>query len=341
MCFWEGSAFRHTYKIFTKTHGPDKSLSLITSQARSAAVKTLVATILVALCLLGFAFSMPVDGSYTFTIIDDPTADTLNGERTIATGINASGEIVGNVIGNHGGYGFVYRRGVFTTIKVPGAAYTLPTGINARREIVGTFSDDVGEHGFLYAEGVFTKIDAPGAGIPNHPGATRANGINAGGEIVGDFDVCTNVGCLTSGYIYRAGVFTILDFSVQAFGINNGGDIVGDGGDFDGFLYTRGLFTAIRDPNAVAPGIGGSGSILTTATAINDAGQIVGLFTDVGGYRGFVYERGKFTTLPLPPGAGTPNIPLGINNAGHIVGYFNGVINGAGGNHGFLATPTH
>jgi probable HAF family extracellular repeat protein len=312
-------------------------------------VKTLVTTILMALCLSGFAFSMPVDAeSYTFTIIDDPAANPLNSERSMATGINSSGEIVGNVIGNHGGYGFLYSSGVFTTIKVPGASYTLPTGINARGEIVGTFSDNNGSHGFLYSGGTFTTLDVPGAGNPNFSGATRAFGINARGEIVGSFDVCTNMGCLTHGYIYTAGVFTIVDFpgaySTQAFGINDAGDFVGSmsfpgvGGD-SGFVFSRGEFTPINNPNAVPPGVGAS--IVSTNTAINDARQIVGLFTEVGGYRGFLYDHGTFTTLPLPPGAGTPNIPLGINNAGQIVGYFNGVINGVGGNQGFLATPTH
>jgi probable HAF family extracellular repeat protein len=311
-------------------------------------MKTLVATILLALYLSGFAFSMPVE-SYIFTTIDDPAANPLNSERSMATGINSSGEIVGNVIGNHGGYGFLYRDGVFTTIKVPGASYTLPTGINARGEIVGTFSDNNGSHGFLYSGGIFTTLDVPGAGNPNFSGATRANGINARGEIVGDFDVCTNMGCLTHGYVlHKDGTLTIFDFpgaySTQAFGINAAGDIVGSMGlpgvgGSSGYFYSGGTFTAINDPNAVPPSIGAS--IVTTPTGINDAGQIVGFFTDIGSFRGFLYDRGTFTTLSPPPGTDNETFPLGINSAGQIVGYFNGVINGVGGNHGFLATPTH
>ena len=55
-------------------------------------MKALVTAILLALCLSVFAFSRPVtNASYTFTIIDNPAADALNGERSMATGINSAG----------------------------------------------------------------------------------------------------------------------------------------------------------------------------------------------------------------------------------------------------------
>jgi probable HAF family extracellular repeat protein len=80
-----------------------------------------------------------------------------------------------------------------------------------------------------------------------------------------------------------------------------------------GFVYTGGTFTSI------VPGVD------TQASGINDAGQIVGSFTDSRGdpTGGFLYTAGSITTipLPLPPGA-LLRFPLGINDAGQIVGTF-------------------
>jgi probable HAF family extracellular repeat protein len=48
-------------------------------------------------------------------------------------------------------HGFVYDRGVFTSLDVPGASATVAFGINARGQIVGAYDDtDTGVfHGFL------------------------------------------------------------------------------------------------------------------------------------------------------------------------------------------------
>src|SRR5437867_8361390 len=124
--------------------------------------------------VLFFAIGTPGTAtSYFFTTIDDPAADTVNGERTRAFGINDAGDIVGDF----GRHGFLYSRGIFTTVDVPGAVVTQAFGINNSGQIVGNFSDTTGAHGFLYSRGIFTTVDVPGAGTPNGA-ATRAFGIN-------------------------------------------------------------------------------------------------------------------------------------------------------------------
>jgi probable HAF family extracellular repeat protein len=307
-------------------------------------MRTVAAVVLVTLAFLPYVIGMPSVISYTFTTIDDPAANILDGEQTEAAAINAEGDIVGNFGPRQGKHGFLYHQGTFTNFDVPGALYTFPTGINSAGQIVGTFIDGIGQHGFLYSGGVFTQIDVPGATNPNLlPGATSANGINAAGQIVGNFDVVTtDHRASTHAFIYDNGVFTIFDFpgaySTQAFAINSAGDIVGGMalpgvGGASGFIYSRGTFTPISNPNATAP----NGNLLTVANGINERGDIAGFFTDVGAYRGFVYDHGTFTTLDFPPGGDIPMIPLGINNSGSIVGYFNSV----NGHHGFLATPVH
>jgi probable HAF family extracellular repeat protein len=222
---------------------------------------------------------------------------------------------------------------VFTTIDVPDAAFTDCSGINNAGQI--NFVDASGAPGFLLGRGTFTTLDVPGASTVNGS-ATRAQGINASDDIVGDFDDAQG----THGYRYDRGAFSIIDvpgaYYTQALGISTSGDIVGAAafrgiGGYSGFFLSHGIFTILNNPAATS-----AGSPVTTATAINNQGQIVGYFTDASAYRAFIYDNGVFTELDLPPGADNESFATGINDAGQIVGYFNS----ATGNHGFFATQT-
>jgi hypothetical protein len=60
--------------------------------------------------------------------------------------------------------------------------------------------------------------------------------------------------------------------------------------------------------------------MLTAAFDINDRAQVVGQYLDAAGrMHGFLWERGRFTTID------TPGVPLttaqGLNDRGQIVGY--------------------
>jgi len=272
---------------------------------------------------------------YEFTTLDDPAADVTSGERTNAFGINDRGQIVGSV----GPHGFVYSAGVYTTIDVPGATFTACFAINNAGTIVGNYRDSLGAHGFVLRDGSFATIDVPGAGTANGA-ATRAYGINAAGQIVGDFDVAVGTGAATHGYLLSDGTFTTIDFPgayfTQAFGINDAGRIVGStafpgiGGD-SGYMLADGVFRLIVNPAATSPG-----DPVTVAFGINNRGQIVGYYTDAGAYRAYVYADGTFTEIDLPPGADHESFAVGTNNSGDIVGNFNS----ATGLHGFIATPS-
>jgi probable HAF family extracellular repeat protein len=76
------------------------------------------------------------------------------------------------------------------------------------------------------------------------------------------------------------------------------------------------------------------GATDTSARGINDAGQIVGTFSDSTGFHGFLNAGGSFTQIDVPDATNTQ--AFGINDAGQIVGLF---IDSTG-EHGFLATPT-
>src|SRR5204863_7137588 len=119
-----------------------------------------------------------------------------------------------------------------------------------------------------------------------------ANGINDSGQIVGFYttgDLIT--GGRGHGFLYSGGIYTTLDDPLAtggtfATGINNAGEVVGyyfDYGDpkTHGFLYSDGIYTTLDDPSATVGSAFGSGS--TVANGIDDAGDIVGYYTDSTG----------------------------------------------------------
>jgi uncharacterized membrane protein len=86
-----------------------------------------------------------------YTTLDVPGAIQMT--RTSATGINASGQIVGSyyeVFNHDHHHGFLLDQGSYTTLDVPGSSYadTHATGINDSGQIVGGYTDARG-HGFL------------------------------------------------------------------------------------------------------------------------------------------------------------------------------------------------
>ncbi|HLJ91598.1 MAG TPA: hypothetical protein VKU02_00260 [Gemmataceae bacterium] len=67
------------------------------------------------------------------------------------------------------------------------------------------------------------------------------------------------------------------------------------------------------------------GAIATDGYAINDAGQVVGIYSkafDMRRVHGFLYSGGSYTLFDVPGSNST--IPYGINSTGQIVGAFQG-----------------
>jgi uncharacterized membrane protein len=209
----------------------------------------------------------------------------------------------------------------FTTINAPGAGYfgTFAYGINSSGQIVGTVFTGSRpgfccEYGFLDTGGSFTTIAGPGAE------GTDARGINNNGQIVGIISVFH--GGLV-GFVDTGGSFAYIGPNRIALGINDSSQIVGRDGN-DGFVDTGGIFTTIDVP----------GGMFTTASGINNSGQIVGQFTDAFGLiHGFVDMGGSVTTVDVPGATSTE--AFGINDSGQIVGIF---YDAFGAIHGFVDT---
>ncbi|MGA3118777.1 MAG: PEP-CTERM sorting domain-containing protein [Syntrophobacteraceae bacterium] len=269
---------------------------------------------LAAALLLGMLALVPyaIAQSYTFTPLSDPA-----GQPTIATGINNIGQVVGYYGAGATWSGFIYNKGVFSTLDYPGvtaSGYTEPWGINDKGQVVGIYNltshGPDGTYGYIYSGGIFTTINFPESTF------TFAYGINDRGQIVGFNGEYS--------FIYSGGVFTTLDDPLGqvtiARDINSSGQIVGDYIDLEGehgFIYSGGVFTTLDDPSVTA-------GMFTVATGINDRGQVVGYYQDtelspyVPSSYGFIYNKGVFSTLDYPS---SPITFLdGINDLGQIVG---------------------
>ena len=133
--------------------------------------------------------------------------------------------------------------------------------------------------------------------------SSTASGINNRGDIVGFF---TNQRGKTEGFLLTPRG-TVIEFriprasSTMAFGINDFGEVAGtfmrgSGSNAKSFGFTwrpgRG-FTVVNDP---------LGSGATTLNGINDAGDLVGFYTDAkGNTDGLLVARGTFSASTAPP----------------------------------------
>jgi probable HAF family extracellular repeat protein len=219
----------------------------------------------------------------------------LTADGTAAFGVNASGHIVGSSYGKGGIQGFLYRGGTYTTLDVVGIE-TVAHGINASDHIVGSYR----EKDPSKRRGFF-YVNGLYATI-DHPSAyyeTAVLGINAAGHIVGDYYPASTKMAVSAGSRGLAPIH--------------------------GFLYINGLYATIDYPSAPE----------TTAMAINDDGQIVGIYAaDERGVHGFLLSGGTYAAIDYP--LATNTYATGINNDGLIVGTY---ADSTHYNHGFLYNP--
>jgi hypothetical protein len=188
--------------------------------------------------------------------------------------------------------------------------------------MVGFYVDTAGkQHGFLLSDGVYTTIDFPLAGVR----ATIANGINAQGEIVGQYVVPVNpdpnIG--TDSPLYCPS---------------------DDAACIKGFHLRKGTFTTIlydRHPGAIAQRITDDGDIYGCLHDHNLTDSMFGAaWTRLFGSHGTVAAMSRFS-LELNGGeqpADMP-VPMSMNNGGTpgggqtVVGLFADM---AGQQHGYV-----
>lgn len=193
-----------------------------------------------------------------------------------AYAINAGGDVAGGFRGTGTSFhAYRYRPagGSVTDLGTFGGTTSQAYGINAAAEATGfahTPSQDA--HAFRYDAGGLTDLGTLG-------GSTSIGyGIGPGGYVVGEAYLAGNVG--PHGFLHdrtaMADLGTLGGGVSRAWALNAAHAVVGESTDAQGvlhaFVYAAGAMT---DLNTVTSGL--NGATLTTATAVNDAGQIVAM----------------------------------------------------------------
>jgi probable HAF family extracellular repeat protein len=256
-------------------------------------------------------------------------SDATSSYPSYASGINSTGQVVGTSGTSSGAvfplagntcHAFLFNSGAISDLGNLGGSVTAATGINANGSVVGfgTGADGVehaflyngtmnnlgslglaSTHGFLYNEGGLTDL-----GVLSGFASSTAAAINASGQAVG---TCTDsTGWVMHGFLCKNGAMTDLGTlpgcaGSQALGINANGQVVGCTltiqttppisylAPASAFLYSAG---AMVDLNSLIDPA--SGWTLTSATAINDSGWIVGNGTNSLG------QSHAFLLTPIP-----------------------------------------
>jgi hypothetical protein len=246
----------------------------------------------------GYTLVQPFNSQASYTNENFPGS-----VQTQVTGITPNGALttVGFYIDNNGNnIGFVDQSGVFTSVSDPSTPAITPSvnqllGVNDLGVAAGFYVDSMGNaHGYTYSIGSksFTPINLPGS---FNAVSTTVSGINDAGVITGFY---TDMGGVTHGFVDNGGTFKSFDdpngngTNTTFLGINSSDLVVGSyvdmAGNTDGLLfnYLTDSFQTLDDPlqsTTTAFGVNG-----TTINGINNAGDVVGFYSDGTHVNGFL-----------------------------------------------------
>ena len=240
--------------------------------------------------------------------------------QTQVVGINSntSPTTVGFWVDNNANnFGFVKQGNTLTSVTNPNTptANTVVNqllGVNNKNVAVGFYTDGNGDsqaYSYDIAGAKFAAITLPGS---FNAIMTTATGINDAGVISGFYlDATGNA----HGFLDNAGTFSSFDdpagagMNTSFLGLNNNGEVVGSFVDATGvtnglsYNWLTNTWTTVNDPNSSAnPAFDVTG---TTINGVNDAGQLVGFYSDGTNVDGFL-------ATPVPEPASFAFVAAGL-----------------------------
>jgi probable HAF family extracellular repeat protein len=272
--------------------------------------------------------------------VDAPPKVIFTDSFAEATGVNARGEVVGwGADGNGYEKSFFWRDDVLTVLPTLGGGSTVALAINDRSQVVGwSHAPGLQKHAFLFENNTMTDLGTWG-GLQ-----AQATAINQAGDVAGFRQVYREYPTVAAeGVRIVRGKFQTIESLVGAYAaiprsINLAGDIAGQlhetqSSDISAFALIG------KKAYRLTPG-----STQSSASSINDSGQVVGYYalTGVGDrVRAFLWEKGRLvdlTGLPEVQAAGWTWLQeaSAINNDGVIVG---GGITATGAFRAFMLVP--
>jgi probable HAF family extracellular repeat protein len=173
---------------------------------------------------------------------------------------------------------------------LPGNTTSKAYGLNNLQQAVGT-SDSGAAVVTLFSNGTVTNMNTLNANV------SVATSISGSSQAAGYNIFYSNPNPTFRAFVYSNGSMTdiqsdsLFASGTQAHGVNSSGMVVGQGWvntySFHAFLYAGGRMTDL------------GGGYQASASAINDAGPIVGNGTNTGA---FPYSNGKMISLGFPAG---------------------------------------
>lgn len=286
------------------------------------------ASIALLLLAIGASGLSAAQAGYQYELFDVPGQTDANPRS-----INAAGLVAGDWRDASVRYhGFLRSAGgSITTHDHPGAWDTHFLGLNDLGTVVGVWSASGGTGGdFWFANGVYTPM-------PSQPGvAGGPSASNLAGRVVGSY---SDSQWQQHGYIFDGHSFTTVDYPgaqhTTLVDINDHGLMLGNywvfgSGRWRGFTFDGVRFTPLDKP----------GAHWTWVAGMNDSGMIAGQQVDVSGAvrTAILFDGAAWVDLQVP-GATSWTGAQDVNDSGVVCGYWIGDLNGASGQHGFVATP--
>ena len=211
--------------------------------------------------------------------------DAPGSTQTWATGINASGWVVGSFSDAKGSHGFLYCGGTAYPIDFPGAQSTFVSSVTSSGYVVGVYS---GQYSYEYGFWCFMTCSIPiypyygSFAPPGGPGTAAWVGgaiwTNSSLVVAGTLNVSGQSGYLGTPTLGNSTTFQFPgSTATEALGINSSGTVVGDYSDSNG-----GVHGFLRNSNGLFVNVDPTGTI-GVPRAINNAGAFTGL-TPNGGF---------------------------------------------------------
>ncbi|MBN1341503.1 MAG: DUF3466 family protein [Phycisphaerae bacterium] len=240
------------------------------------------------------------------TDLGSMTADP--NDVSLAFAINSAGHTVGSLsllAEPNVPHAFLrWQNGLVTSLGTLGGSSSLAWDINDSNQVVGSSKDASDRNrGFIWQDGVMSNLGA----LPDYEADSQALAINESGQVIG---ISSDANDATRSFLWQNGSMTDLGLlpgypNIVAAAINDKGVIVGAAADPNGqtcaFLWNKG---SIYDLNSLVD----PGWNLTTATAINNAGHIVGTATQGGLKKGYLIKTYLLSLTVNSPDKGTVDV---------------------------------